>query len=134
MEQEIHKMNIEKNIVRIAFWAAAAAVMLVVFTVAAFGQSHYAAGCEEDSSGIHCTDTNGNTTDANFNNRDGNFHDDRPTVSVPESRMSPVTKDTVEECMKNYAAHPWYVVKLDETGAAIDDHVIDADIACKETK
>jgi len=32
-------MNIEKNIVRIAFWAAAAAVMLVVFTVAAFGQS-----------------------------------------------------------------------------------------------
>jgi hypothetical protein len=39
-----------------------------------------------------------------------------------------------DHCRKDYAAHPWFVTRLDATGAAVDAHAIDVDIACKEPK
>jgi hypothetical protein len=39
-----------------------------------------------------------------------------------------LTQEKKSHCLKDYAVHPWYVVKEDGT------QVIDADAACKETK
>jgi len=44
------------------------------------------------------------------------------------SDCPPAPKDTVEQCLKNYAVHPWYVVKDDGT------KIIDAGAACPVTK
>ena len=46
---------------------------------------------------------------------------------MPEN-CPPAPKSSKAECLKDYAVHPWYVVK--EDGA----QVIDANAACKETK